>query len=430
MEVFDRWEEGHLVDQEGNRPGPIPKPPQTDITKADLERTIGLRNSEMMMLADEVLANRVKIKHSAKLTDGIMSVKDWSVQRKKMRIIMNEFMYQFKDHPLPSKKADYVEYSDDAWESLAAEKNFNNAVLLNIVRELEEDKLGAAWMSARGDGLRPSSEPAPVIFKVVVEKYTGQRVQAENDPTGIDYEVLVAEDMISALAQLPIRTPDSAPELFVIFAYNADGDSELILRNDIVELDKRMTWAESEEETDEDPDFVDGSSGLRAPAVIICDSASTVNVETIQAREKNQPEWVTHRTMYLPNAQRGIRRTNMCPRPLSYFTICYPRKSGKRNEFATFSAFTGIKSPLDPFWDDSSNKGTTDWSAGECSASYALLQHTVLPGLRMREKCRVINMWGGGNVTALALVKLPNILFCLCFCIFAVVFIFNRRIAD
>ena len=49
--------------EDGKKPdGVIPKIPQRDITQNDVERTIGLRDSEMMKLADEILAKEVSIK--------------------------------------------------------------------------------------------------------------------------------------------------------------------------------------------------------------------------------------------------------------------------------------------------------------------------------------------------------------------------------
>ena len=42
--------------------GVIPKIPQRDITQNDVDRTIGLRDSKMMKLADAILAKEVSIK--------------------------------------------------------------------------------------------------------------------------------------------------------------------------------------------------------------------------------------------------------------------------------------------------------------------------------------------------------------------------------
>ena len=63
MEVFNAWEQGKLIMEDGKKlDGIIPKIPQRDITQNDIDRTIGLRDSEMMKLADAILAKEVSIK--------------------------------------------------------------------------------------------------------------------------------------------------------------------------------------------------------------------------------------------------------------------------------------------------------------------------------------------------------------------------------
>ena len=63
MEVFDAWEQGKLIMEDGKkRDGCIPKIPQWDITLNDVDQTIRLRNCNMMKLADAILTKVVSIK--------------------------------------------------------------------------------------------------------------------------------------------------------------------------------------------------------------------------------------------------------------------------------------------------------------------------------------------------------------------------------
>ena len=102
--------------EDGKKPDMyIPKIPMRDITMNDMDRTVGLHDSNMMKLADAILAKEVSIK-SNKLSDeqqreGI-SLQDWCQTRKCIRLIMNELMAEFQNKELPSKKKEYVEYSD------------------------------------------------------------------------------------------------------------------------------------------------------------------------------------------------------------------------------------------------------------------------------------------------------------------------------
>ena len=132
--------------EDGKKPdGCIPKIPNREIIANDVDRTVGLRDSEMMMLADAILAKEINIK-SNKLSGGQqregISLPEWCRLRKRMRLIMNELMAEFQNKELPLKKKEYMEYSDMEWEDLACEKNLTNKTLRNIVTEVEADKGG------------------------------------------------------------------------------------------------------------------------------------------------------------------------------------------------------------------------------------------------------------------------------------------------
>ena len=61
--MFDAWEQGKLIMEDGRIPdGVIPKTPQRDITRHNVDRTIGPRDCDMMKLADAILAKEVSIK--------------------------------------------------------------------------------------------------------------------------------------------------------------------------------------------------------------------------------------------------------------------------------------------------------------------------------------------------------------------------------
>ena len=63
MEVFNAWEQGKLIIEDGKKPDVcISKIPTRDITMNNVDRTIGLRDSKMMKLADAILAKEVSIK--------------------------------------------------------------------------------------------------------------------------------------------------------------------------------------------------------------------------------------------------------------------------------------------------------------------------------------------------------------------------------
>ena len=80
---------------------------------------------------------------------------------------MNELMAEFRNKELPSKKKEYVEYSNMEWKDLVCEKNITNETLRNIVTEVEQDKGGLEWLDHRGYQLNPSqrdTDPTPIIY--------------------------------------------------------------------------------------------------------------------------------------------------------------------------------------------------------------------------------------------------------------------------
>ena len=62
LEVFDAWKLGKLVGEDGKRPANIPKPPHLDITMNDVDWTIGLWDSELLLLEEAILKNEVSVK--------------------------------------------------------------------------------------------------------------------------------------------------------------------------------------------------------------------------------------------------------------------------------------------------------------------------------------------------------------------------------
>ena len=80
---------------------------------------------------------------------------------------MNELMAEFRNKDLPSKKKEYVEYSDMEWEDLAHEKNITDKTLRNIVTEVKADKAGMEWLDRRANQQNPSqrdTDPAPTVY--------------------------------------------------------------------------------------------------------------------------------------------------------------------------------------------------------------------------------------------------------------------------
>ena len=320
---------------------------------------------------------------------------------------MNELMAEFRNKDLPSKKKEYVEYSDMEWEDLAREKNLTNETLRNIVTEVEADKAGMEWLDRRANQLNPSerdTDPAPTVYVLAVQKFAMVKVRGEDSQDGVDFSVEVAATLKDALACLPALDGLSKPEVVVIFSYDAQGESLYVRLGDVSAVNARIL----REEENQDEDVYDPPRRvLLAPTVFVCDSAGTVNVQAFAANSQTRV-WSAHRTLYLPSAERNFRKSMMDPRLIVHLMVCYPSAVDQREEFQTFLEFSGIKKELEPVWDEALKPPSEDWAGGKCSVSLPLLKQTLLPAIKKYDY-RVINKWGGGNVTALALVSVLHL---------------------
>ena len=237
------WEQGRLIGEDGRKPdGNILKIPQRDITRHDVDRTIGLRDCDMMKLADGILANEVSIKSNKLPSDqqreGV-TLQDWCQTRKRIRIVMNELMAEFRGKDLPSKKKEYVAYTDDEWDDLAKEKNLSDETLKNIVVEVKKDKPGLDWLEGRGHALAPTqrdTDPALSIYVEAVAKFAKVVVRSADGTSSLQFRVEVAATLKDALAILPAVKRASKPEVVVIFLYDTHGESLYVRPADVVSV--------------------------------------------------------------------------------------------------------------------------------------------------------------------------------------------------
>ena len=405
--MFDAWKQGKLIMEDGKKPdGVIPKIPQQDIMRHDVDRTIGLHDCDMMKLADAILTKEVRIK-SNKLPgeqqrEGV-SLQDWCQTRKRMRIMMNELMAEFRGKYLPSKKKEYVTYTDEEWDDLAREKNLNDETLKNIIVEVEQDKPGLDWLEGCGHALAPTqrdTDPARSIYVKAVAKFAKFVVRSMDAVSSLQFRVEVAATLKDAFAILPTVKRASKPEVVVIFSYDTHRESLYVRPADVISVNARILKEEDDQEEDT---FNPPRRVLKAPVIFICDSAGSMNVQAFALNSQTRV-WSAHQTMYLSSTDRSFRKLVMDPRPVVHLIHCYPIAVDQQEEFQTFSEFTGIKKELDPCWDESVKVPSEDWAGGKCGVALPLLKQALLLALKKYD-CRVVNIWGGGNITALALVS-------------------------
>ena len=312
-------------------------------------------------------------------------------------------MTKFKGKDLPSKKKEYVTYEDKEWDDLAREKSLSDETVKNIVIEVEQDKVGLEWLERRGHPLAPTQrdvDPAPTVYVEAVAKFAKVNVGSAVMSSALRFSVDVAASLTDALANFPAIDRLSKPEIVVVFSYDTQRESLYVRPSDVVSLNARIL---REDNSQDENVFNQPRRVLLAPAIFICDSAGSMNVQGF-AENSQTRVWSAHRTMYLPSTERSFRKSVMDPRPVVHLIHCYPTAEDQREEFHTFSEFSGIKKELDPCWDESLKAPSEDWAGGKCGVALPLLKQALLPALKKYDY-RVVNIWGGGNVTALALVS-------------------------
>jgi hypothetical protein len=71
ISVFDAWERGKLIGEDGKDPTIIPQLHRAHITKTDVAPTLDLRDSDLDLLAKEILENKVCIKTNIACRDRL-----------------------------------------------------------------------------------------------------------------------------------------------------------------------------------------------------------------------------------------------------------------------------------------------------------------------------------------------------------------------
>jgi hypothetical protein len=91
ISVFDAWKQGELIGEDRKDPTLIPRLPRAHITKTDVAPTLGLRDSDLVFLAKEILEKKVCIKTNVACKDRL-KLAQWCKEKKLDSVIMNELM--------------------------------------------------------------------------------------------------------------------------------------------------------------------------------------------------------------------------------------------------------------------------------------------------------------------------------------------------
>jgi hypothetical protein len=113
ISVLDMWERGKLIGEDGKDSTIIPRLPRAHITKTNVAPTLGLRDSNLVLLAQEIIEKKVCIKTNVACKDRL-TLAQWYKEKKLDHIIMNELMWKHRLYKLSCKATNWVPYDDAA----------------------------------------------------------------------------------------------------------------------------------------------------------------------------------------------------------------------------------------------------------------------------------------------------------------------------
>jgi hypothetical protein len=364
LEEFDAWELGKLISEDGKKPVNIPKPPRLEITMNDVDRMIGLRDSELLLLAEAILKNEVSVK-SNKITGQreTITLNDWCMMRKYDRVIKNELMFEFKGKPLPSKKIGFQKYTDEKWEELALEKNFTDVVISNIRGEVMTLKDGSDWVSGRLNNLNPINSEnalAPNVYVLAVQKFAKCTVGTGMGMGAVKYEVRVSrtlQETIESLRALSTfyRSLTEKAEIFFVFGFDGSGQSVLIKKPEFKLLSERISKNVEPDLEDSDSDDNNGTE-LVCPSYFLLEISTSMMLYT-EAASRNTC-WSASTMHYLPSDGKPFKKAAIASKPLVNVSVLYNSVKDVREEWRSFSQFTGIQKEIQPVWDKSRESRT------------------------------------------------------------------------
>jgi hypothetical protein len=114
-----------------------------------------------------------------------------------------------------------------------------------------------------------------------------------------------------------------------------------------------------------------------------------------------------HSVLYLPLSRSLFKKLKFDSTPSVHISVLYPKSRGSEN---LFSEWTGITKLLDPIMKPL-DADEVDYNDGVFRLGHRVVEDVMKPTMK-KKHVLVINVWGGGNITEVALVSLnPPLLY-------------------
>jgi hypothetical protein len=107
-----------------------------------------------------------------------------------------------------------------------------------------------------------------------------------------------------------------------------------------------------------------------------------------------------HRVLYLPPSRSLFKKPKLDSAPNVHISVLYPKSRGSEN---LFDEWTGITKLLDPIMKPL-DADEVDYNGGVCELGHRVVEDVMKPTMK-KKRVLVVNVWGGGNITEVALVS-------------------------
>jgi hypothetical protein len=190
----------------------------------------------------------------------------------------------------------------------------------------------------------------------------------------------------------------------IVFGFSVAGDHSAVMRTEVskvIQASMHTTDCLTFDEEDNDAMSMDvpfpliwiGSEVLRS---VVC---STMLLTTSQVD--------VHSVLYLPPSRSLFKKPKLDSAPSVHISLMYPKSRGSKN---LFSEWTGIMKLLDPVMKPL-DADEVDNNGGICGLGHRVGEDVMKPTMK-KKHVLVVNVWGGGNITKVALVSLNLPLLC------------------
>jgi hypothetical protein len=197
---------------------------------------------------------------------------------------------------------------------------------------------------------------------------------------------------------------EAIPWYIIVSRFTPAGDSAGLIRAEVtkvIQASMHTTDCVTFDEEDDDAMTMDvpfplvwfGSEAIRS---VVCSSTllttSQVDVQSV---------------VYLPSTRSLFKKLKFDSAPSVHISVLYP-KSGRSGNL--FSKWMGITKLLDPVMKPV-NADEVDYNGGVCGLGHRVVEDVMKSTMKKR-RILVVNVWGDGNITEVALISfIPPLLY-------------------